>query len=209
LLPSEFTGGQVHLSHSDKKEILDFSHESLTHTSITAWYTDVVHEIQPVFSGFRLALTFNLVASETTVFPCLPDANPGVRRFRQIMRKWNNGLYERFGEADAIDNGQMGYLLEHQYSNLDLQKGLAALKGCDSYLVRNISAVASSEQIMLCLAKIVFAIYEGEGEGRYYLEEIHDLDGDKVQDQLNITISDVIQQKPFAGKEPDETVCCI
>jgi hypothetical protein len=67
ILPSAYTGGQVHVSHSNQKQTFDFSSTSLSSTAVLAWYTDVKHEVKPVTSGYRLA-------SPTTSFT-LPQAS--------------------------------------------------------------------------------------------------------------------------------------
>lgn len=57
ILPSMYTGGEVHVSHSSSYEVFDFAAQSLLSTVALAWYTDVFHEVKPVTSGYRLALS--------------------------------------------------------------------------------------------------------------------------------------------------------
>ncbi|KAG6805401.1 hypothetical protein H0H93_004866, partial [Arthromyces matolae] len=61
VLPSLYTGGEVHVSHSSTTKVLDFASHSLLSTALLAWYTDVVHEVKPLKSGYRLALSYNLI----------------------------------------------------------------------------------------------------------------------------------------------------
>ncbi|KAF7292539.1 Protein kinase domain-containing protein [Mycena kentingensis (nom. inval.)] len=56
VLPSEFTGGDVHTSHSGVNAVFNSSDNSLTRTTALSWYTDVFHEVKPITSGYRLAL---------------------------------------------------------------------------------------------------------------------------------------------------------
>jgi hypothetical protein len=45
VLPTEFTGGDAHLSHSGISTVINSSAESLSKTTVLSWYTDVMHEI--------------------------------------------------------------------------------------------------------------------------------------------------------------------
>ena len=49
------------VSHASTTKTIDFSPNSLISTAVLAWYTDVKHEVKPVTSGYRLALTYNLI----------------------------------------------------------------------------------------------------------------------------------------------------
>ncbi len=64
VLPSEFSGASLHLSHAGKTQIIDIAFASLAMTHALAWYTDVYHSVSPVLSGYRLALSYNLVHSK-------------------------------------------------------------------------------------------------------------------------------------------------
>lgn len=61
ILPSLFTGGAVHLSHGPFSVVHDYSAQSQVETVVLSWYTDVAHKFQPITSGYRLALYYNLV----------------------------------------------------------------------------------------------------------------------------------------------------
>jgi hypothetical protein len=45
LLPSEFTGGSMHISFDGKSEVFDTSRVSLLETTVLAWHTGVSHEM--------------------------------------------------------------------------------------------------------------------------------------------------------------------
>ncbi|KAH8833950.1 hypothetical protein DL96DRAFT_1491083 [Flagelloscypha sp. PMI_526] len=255
VLPSKFSGGQVHLSHSKHKQVIDVSLGSATQTSISAWYTDVFHEVKPVTSGYRLALSYNLVASKSTILPSLScEMDPNVQSFCHVMRKWQARAYASYGD----DEGKYAcYILQHQYSAAELQRGIQALKGSDAHLVKSIHPAATDHKIMLCLAQLQYHVlgeaanpYGDDGYGwgskRYRydeedededqdedqdedededeqedggdgyggmgevieetlsLEEVYDLDGDKISEMMDIRMSDLVPQHPFEDKDPDE-----
>jgi hypothetical protein len=64
-LPSEHTGGEVHLKHNQKQQVLQTAESSAHELSALAWYSEVQHEIKPVLSGYRLVLTYNLIQNQT------------------------------------------------------------------------------------------------------------------------------------------------
>lgn len=157
------------MSHSGKSAIIDSSIGSLTKTSITAWYTDVVHEVKPITEGFRLALSFNLVAAPGSVLPALPEANSGLDEFRHVLHKWQEEKYETYGD-ESMSPEHVSYILDHKYSKLDLQRGFMGLKGKDSHLVQNLRGVAEEQGFMILLASLThtksgYAVDSGYGYG--------------------------------------------
>ena len=89
LLPSRYTGGEVHLTHASKTQVIDFSASSAANTAVLAWYTDVLHEVKPVTSGYRLALSYNLIyPSSSLPLPMAPTYDGPCAELRQVLRKW-------------------------------------------------------------------------------------------------------------------------
>ncbi|KAF5390844.1 hypothetical protein D9757_004527 [Collybiopsis confluens] len=181
LLPSQHTGGQLVLSHDNASQIYDFSAESFLGTSVMAWYTDVFHEVKPVTSGYRLALSFNVVRSATSslAVPKLPDmADPG-KPLRTFFRKW---------QAEKFDDprDKAAYLLGHSYSKNDLLHGEECLKGKDAHLLSYVRDVAEELGFVLALANIDYTVtgpandygggYSHYKRGRWY-DESDDSDG--------------------------------
>jgi hypothetical protein len=58
VLPSQFAGGDAHVSHAGDKLVFNTSRESLINTSVLAWYTDVMHEIVRPVSFLYTPLKF-------------------------------------------------------------------------------------------------------------------------------------------------------
>ena len=142
VLPSKFEGGQVHVSHGNNKDVFDVSPSSAFATSALAWYTDVIHQVKPITSGYRLALSYNLINPSPGIPPPhLPDMHSAVSEVEAIFRKWRAGGY---ANSDYI-----AYLLDHQYSKAGLVS--AALKGRDATLVSNIRRAAENQGVSLLL----------------------------------------------------------
>ncbi len=62
-LPSVHTGGELVIDHAGETRTYRASKEELT---LVAFYADCRHEVTPVRSGYRLTLTFNLLAEAET-----------------------------------------------------------------------------------------------------------------------------------------------
>ncbi|TIA52683.1 hypothetical protein D6C79_01885 [Aureobasidium pullulans] len=113
-LPSAHWGGAVVVAHNGKKYSLQtYNHEYL------AWYSDVIHEVQEVTSGYRWVLTYNLVQTDFEQFNSAASAD---RKLRAILTEWNNTIEEEGGETD-----KMIYQLDHKYTDASIR--LNSLKG--------------------------------------------------------------------------------
>ena len=93
-LPSKHEGGKVILRHNDTEAFFDSAKDSPFETSIAAWYSDILHEVQMLTSGHRVVLIYNLV--QTSSFP--PQAPPdGEGKYRMIA------ALEDFTDAIAVE----------------------------------------------------------------------------------------------------------
>ncbi|KAF8954905.1 hypothetical protein BDZ97DRAFT_1970033 [Flammula alnicola] len=150
VLPSEYTGGQVVVSHSTTTKTIDFASNSLASTALLAWYTDVRHEVKPITSGYRLALSYNLVQSTPGVGrPMLPDTSDNADQLRRILKKWHLRRYKKEPEPRFV-----AYLLQHQYSAANLTAGQSALKGTDKHRVAVLREVAEELGYLVGLASL-------------------------------------------------------
>ncbi|KAF7332537.1 hypothetical protein MKEN_00136300 [Mycena kentingensis (nom. inval.)] len=124
VLPSEFTGGDAHTSHSRTKKVFNSSKNSGAQTTVLAWYTDVAHEVKPITSGYRFALTYNLVHTTTAIRPALSSVDGPIAQLRRIFKAWN---------ADKRGPDKYFHMLDHHYSIANLSG--SALKGSDAHMV--------------------------------------------------------------------------
>ena len=144
LLPSQYTGGEVHLTHGSKTQVIDFSASSLANTAVLAWYTDVLHEVKPVTSGYRLALIYDLVYTPAHMsLPMAPTYDGPCAELRRVLHKWEN----KSKECDCIT-----YLLKHRYSDVDFSRGASCLKGEDDERVALVRAAADELGLFIFLA---------------------------------------------------------
>ncbi|KAJ7146564.1 hypothetical protein C8R44DRAFT_757779 [Mycena epipterygia] len=139
ILPSEYTGGQVRVSHGNKKDTFDTAASSAVSFSLLAWYTDVKHEVKPITSGFRLALSYKLIhTARNTLPPSIPDSNAALADLAKVLRNWDRHLY-----SDDVD--QIAYVLGHEYSSNSLKR--ASLKGADVHLVAALVRLCKKEAL--------------------------------------------------------------
>lgn len=185
ILQSPFTGGEAHLSHGGLSTVVDHSGNSLLSTSVMAWYTDVTHEIKPITSGYRLALSYNLIHTTTTLRPSLPSTHQAALRLKEIFTIWK----ERGHTAPQ----KIIYLLEHRYSRANL-KG-SALKGSDSHEVALLKVAAEETGFRVGLANIechVTGTADDEGHGYYrsHRGPHSESDSDDAMDVEMLEVSD-------------------
>ncbi|KAF7302156.1 hypothetical protein MIND_00782500 [Mycena indigotica] len=160
VLPSLFTGGDAHTSHSGTKNLLNSSNNSMTTTTVLAWYTDVTHEIKPITSGYRFALTYNLVHTTTAIRPALSSADGAMTKLRAIFNSWN----ENKNAPEKIF-----YLLGHHYSQVNLSA--SALKSSDAHIMAILDTLAKEIGFGLGLANLELrqsgSADDDGGYGRY------------------------------------------
>ncbi|KIM21996.1 hypothetical protein M408DRAFT_79639 [Serendipita vermifera MAFF 305830] len=161
ILPSQFTGGALELSHSGEHVTVDVSAMSSTSTHVVAWYTDVYHSVQPVESGYRLALSYNLVHSSVPSLKPSIRSNANTQELKHALLSWK----ARDSPTKLI------YLMSHMYSYQELRR--VSLKGKDAYFVANIRGVAKELGFRLCLVNLELhqsgpAIDFGDFDDYYY-----------------------------------------
>ncbi|KAJ3551126.1 hypothetical protein NM688_g4911 [Phlebia brevispora] len=144
-LPSQFTGGATHVTHGGMSAAYDCSTTSDVQTSVMAWYIDVTHEVKPITSGYRLALSLNLIHTTTALRPA-PSGNKKVlAALRKVLLAWR-------ADAGLCTPDKILYLLEHKYSQANLRG--SALKGSDAQRVALLHMLGKELGFCLGLATV-------------------------------------------------------
>ena len=153
ILPSRYKGGEIRLTHESETQIIDFS--SAANAAVLAWYTDVLYEMKPITSGYRLALSYNLIhTSRNMTFPTVSNADYLGAELRRLLSNWR----ERCKEPDIPDC--IAYLLKHQCSEADFGRGASVLKGEDRQRLAFIRAAAEGLNFVILLAKLKYQVFE-------------------------------------------------
>ena len=136
-LPSTARGGELVVRHGGSREKYRASGRLL---SFVAFYADCEHEVRPLTSGCRVALTYNLSVEGTSDFESVDD---------HAVAEISDCLDTHFETEDRLI-----YLLDHEYT----QRGLSfrRLKGADVRRVAALRAAARDrdDRIALALADI-------------------------------------------------------
>ncbi|KDQ15306.1 hypothetical protein BOTBODRAFT_174147 [Botryobasidium botryosum FD-172 SS1] len=173
-LPSAFTGGAIHLSHAGLPAVIDSSADSLLSTSVAAWYTGVTHEFKPVISGYRLALSYNLIHTTDAPRPSLPATYGPLTELRHVLLSWKQGGHS--GPRKII------CLLQEMYYSAT---ALRDSKGADAHLVSFLGAVAKELGFKLGMAKAQLTLSGAacdSGDYRGCAYDYYDSDEDEDDD---------------------------
>ena len=148
LLPSEYSGGQLVVEHRGQSEVIDLAKdEGWRSFSFAFFYADCRHEIKPVTSGYRVALTYNLslkALDTTSALPPAPFAQiyselPVVlNRMAQALTEWS-----AFHITGTQLSGPKALLipLEHEYTEYNLSPH--HLKSHDKALLARLQQAAA------------------------------------------------------------------
>lgn len=121
-LPSPHGGGEVTVKHQGDKKILTLKHAF----SYVSWYSDVIHEVLPVRSGYRWVLTYYLYLDPSRPYPTACLQTDEALYLYCILKVWL-GRYER--DLSERDLGDAYYTLYHKYTQANIS--LNAFKGRD------------------------------------------------------------------------------
>lgn len=138
-LPAEHEGGALSVTHEGKTKRFECAKESGDKAYYTAFYADCEHELEPIESGYRLVLAFNLVkvgGSSSDTWKAPSSAN--YRSFEDILidatKLWN---------ADKNGIEKCVFPLSHQYTQANAS--FDNLKGVDQNLLKLLRGVIDPE----------------------------------------------------------------
>lgn len=181
LLPSDSRGGALVIEHHDEKVSYRGSPDQLV---LVAFYADCRHEVRPVTSGYRAALTFNLFL-ETPARKEDRSASKPVDTLVALVRDYfATPRLTRPPWPSQPAPERLVYLLDHEYT----QKGLSwhALKNGDTVratLLREVAARLDCD-IVLALADVheTWSCEDDWGYDSYDEDDGDDYDDDRGDD---------------------------
>jgi predicted 2-oxoglutarate/Fe(II)-dependent dioxygenase YbiX len=162
-LPSNYTGGELVVWHNDERKAYRGSKTAL---SLVAFYADCRHEVLKVTSGYRIALTYNLLLRGDAGRPAGDDGT--VAELASLLREHFSAPAPRCYSGPAVDPpSRLVYLLDHEYTPRALT--WSRLKGDDAGRVSLLreAAVGAGCEAILALADVQ------ETHGAYPVDQVH------------------------------------
>ena len=215
-LPSEHTGGDVVLNLNNQKTTLRTQDAGEFSTKYVAWYADVNHTVQPVVSGHRLVLTYNLIREGSDLITAPPPSvlyDP-TRNLGLALKQWQN---------ETEGSGHLIHMLEHRYSEANF--GLHSLKGHDQARATHLCQAAHKHDVCVYFAHFKHTVSGGVDEddddsyGCRDDVEIHDImdecdsewtlttlfttEGRKIAEDLDVDPEDFIEEERLEKEGPD------
>ncbi len=231
-LPAPFTGGTLVVEHVGQRATYRGSKTAL---SFVAFYADCRHEVKPVRSGHRIALTYNLLLRRSSTEPAALDAPPGaVEELARLLEEHFTAPRSRWGgDRDAGEPpSRLVYLLDHEYTERGME--WLCLKGRDARRVALLreAALRAGCDAVLGLAKVheTWSTSPSEfddpryGRRRYGAwSELDDDEDDAEPDGDDYELDELIEQsvelecwmersgapeaRPISLSVPDDEVC--
>ena len=162
-LPSNYTGGELVVWHNDERKAYRGSKTAL---SLVAFYADCRHEVLKVTSGYRIALTYNLLLRGDASRPAGDDG--AVAELASLLREHFSAPAPRYHGGPATDPpSRLVYLLDHEYTPRALT--WSRLKGDDASRVSLLreAAVRAGCEVILGLADVQ------ETHGAYPVDQVY------------------------------------
>ncbi|TCD65785.1 hypothetical protein EIP91_002224 [Steccherinum ochraceum] len=144
VLPSSFTGGAIRTTYNGLVATHECSEEaSRFKTSAIAWYRDVAYSVEPITSGYMLALRYVLVHPITC-------SRPTPFFTANLTKALSDALQTRSAESFKH---KTFFLLRHQYAADGL--AVSSLKGADALRAKALDLSARNVNCHVGLASIV------------------------------------------------------
>ncbi|PYH44662.1 2OG-Fe(II) oxygenase [Aspergillus saccharolyticus JOP 1030-1] len=201
-LPSAHEGGEVVVKHRGLTQSFKLSS---TQCSYASWYSDVVHEVLPVTSGYRWVLTYNITLDGAQTHRPTRLARPDALCLYKTIKHW--------AEQDGEPSDHFWYKLDHEYTQASIS--LKALKTRDLACVQTLDEISTKVPVDIFLAVLekqeigscAYDTYDSGHHGYHPFEELIDasyevkslvdLDGNQVLKGRRLDPSEILQADCF------------
>lgn len=109
-------------------------------------YADVMHEVRPVTSGYRLVVVYNLVQTSPGITQSAATVFGESIKLSKMLAAWHRGVKKPNVSAPAF----LAYKLDHEYTEASLN--LDSLKGLDKIKVDCLVQSCSQSDVGIYLA---------------------------------------------------------
>lgn len=188
-LPSVHTGGELVVEHAGASAAYRTSRDEL---SLVAFYADCRHQVTPIRSGYRVTLTFNLLADTAGTDE---HAGPAAELAHCLTEHFSTPATPRYGRGDLDPPNRLVFLLDHEYTQRSLS--WSRLKGVDVERAARLRAAAEQTgfEAVLALAEVkeTWDALPSGGDGW------NDYAGDAGEDSGDYELNDLIDDEITLG----------
>jgi hypothetical protein len=164
ILPARHTGGELVVHGPGDATTYRASARGIT---LVAFYADCLHEVLPVSSGYRIALTYNLVMDGDSAGSGPTDETTAGELAALLNAHFTTRRRHRYRDEVLDPPNRLVYLLDHEYTARGLS--WSRLKGADARRAALLKAAADSAgcELALALAEIKETWDAEEPDTRY------------------------------------------
>ncbi|KAJ0283764.1 hypothetical protein CBS470a_007159 [Colletotrichum nupharicola] len=188
----------VHLTFGSDQRVFSTAPTSTFDITTLAWFSDVTHEVKELTSGYRLALTYNIVQNG----PAKQSAGffgQQAQEVKQVLLQW---------QVHHPNNDLLVYPLDHKYSKSSLS--LRNMKGRDKAVCQAIQDVGAQSGVFLLLAHQTHTTtededdyYDNDAENGTCLDAIFTGEGKEIATDYTLDDDEVMVPKLFEDRSPD------
>lgn len=210
ILPSEHEGGEVEVRLGNQKRTLSIVEPREFSYSYMAWYTDADHSVEPVSSGYRLGLTYDLIHQSGDINAARPSSvlNDNGATIDSALKAWKMIL-----DDDEPTTEKLVHLFECEYPNAKL--GLQSLEGSDQVQSLHLLEACQAHGFSTFLGQLEHTNRrnsygeedEQDQDQDWTLAKLFNMEGVCIAEGLDIEQDDIIQNQPFENESPDDEQC--
>lgn len=163
-----------------------------------AWYTDITKVTHSISSGYRLALSYDLILE------CGDSTSESAAKLDNRKR----GLRKALSNWFRSYNGSIGmlYKLEHNYSTEKLN--MENMFGRDEVVIELLSDVGPSEGCYAFLGQVEHTKYradefDNDEWDETQLKDIHTIEGQRIGSKLEVEEEEFLQKGQFREEDAD------
>lgn len=171
-------------------------------------YADVRHSVEPITSGNRLVLVYNLLQRSQGDLASSSLLLEEKRRLARILAGWNCGVTNYPTEFPKF----LLFQFEHEYTDGNLK--FESLKGLDKVKADYLRETCHQNNVALYLSSMKRSVVGECEDGDHTIEEVMEekielermisLDGNVIAQQIEVDECDIIAETPFERAYDDE-----
>ena len=210
MLPSEHEGGEAVVRLGNQKRTLSITEPREFSYSYMAWYADTDYSVEPIISGSRLVLTYNLIHQTGDIEAVRPSSvlNDNRAMIDSALNAWKT----RLGYFETTTD-MLVHLFAYEYLQENLW--LQALVGSDQVQSLRLHEACHEHGFSTFLGQLEYICrrngYEEEDEEDldqdWALTKLFTLEGVCIAEIMDMEPESVIQNQPFENLSPDDEQC--